>query len=347
MTKLKKGLYFSDVHWGRKANSDLHNQDCMQFVEWVCEVVKERGDIEFIGFLGDWFEHRNSVNISTLNFSHKGAKLLNALGIPIFFCIGNHDLYQRHSRTIHSLVHFHDLKNFFVLEQPTVVESIQGKVLFCPYLFPHEYLTLKEESHNAKVWAGHFEFKGFLITGTSVRMPTGPDISDFVGPVSILSGHFHKRQEQANVKYIGNTFPMDFSDVNDTERGAAIYNHETHNIEYINWTEGPCYLKYNISDLIENDVTIPKNAYVKCNIDIPLSYEELLLIRQSYTEKYHMRDFLTEENTSKQESLTETEVDEQEASEVTSVNDLIINMLYKIENEQLDNNLLVDIYKKL
>ena len=346
--KLKKGLYFTDIHWGRKANSDLHNDDCTRFIKWVCEIVKQRDDIDFIGFLGDWFEHRSAVNISTLNISYQGACLLNELNLPVFFCVGNHDLYHRNTRNVHSLVHYSDLENFIVIDEAVVVDNIVGKVFFCPYMFHHEYATLKEHSKNAKVWAGHFEFKGFVITGTNVRMPTGPDISDFVGPKSILSGHFHKRQKQANIEYIGNTFPMDFGDVNDISRGVAIYNHETNETEYIDWDKGPRYFKFNISDLIENDIEIPSNSYVKCVINIPLSYEELLLIRQTYTEKYHMRDFLTEETSAKQDSLTDTEVEEDvTVTDITSVDDLIIGMLLKIENEQLDNNLLVELYKKL
>lgn len=347
MSKLKKGLFFTDIHWGRKSNSDLHNEDCTRFIQWAADIVRSRKDIDYVGFLGDWFEHRSAVNISTLNYAYQGGCLLDELDIPVFFCVGNHDLYFRHTRDTNSLVHYKDLNNFILISEPTVVKDIVDGVFFCPYMFHNEYDKLEKMAKQSKVWAGHFEFKGFVITGTNVRMPSGPDIVDFTGPKAILSGHFHKRQQQSNVVYIGNAFPMDYGDVNDTERGVAIYDHEAHTVEFINWSECPKYSKVTASELIDGSVTLSNDSYVKCVIDVPLTYEELLVIRQTFMDQYKLREFIPEDSGSKQDTLTDTDVDDIEVTDVTSVDDLIVGMLTKINNEQLDSELLVDLYKKL
>jgi len=34
MGLFKKALVFTDIHFGMKSNSIMHNQDCEQFVDW-------------------------------------------------------------------------------------------------------------------------------------------------------------------------------------------------------------------------------------------------------------------------------------------------------------------------
>ena len=53
--KLLRGLYFTDIHFGKKGNSDSHNQDCLTFINWFASKVKEY-EPDYIGFLGDWHE---------------------------------------------------------------------------------------------------------------------------------------------------------------------------------------------------------------------------------------------------------------------------------------------------
>lgn len=92
MAILKRAANFTDIHFGARADSIQHNEDCLKYLDWVCDTVKSDGEIDHINFLGDWFQQRNSININTNWMSYEGARKLNALGLPIFFLIGNHDL---------------------------------------------------------------------------------------------------------------------------------------------------------------------------------------------------------------------------------------------------------------
>jgi len=98
MTKLNKAAAFTDIHHGKRANSERHNQDCTDFVDWFCEQVKQDPEIDHIFFLGAWFENRNAINISTLNYSYRNAKKINQLDLPVYYIVGNHDLYHKYSR---------------------------------------------------------------------------------------------------------------------------------------------------------------------------------------------------------------------------------------------------------
>lgn len=349
--RILKTLNFTDIHWGARNNQELHNQDCLRFVSWVCDKVKQDPSIKALIFLGDWFESRSSINISTLNYSYQGAKILNDLGLPIFFIIGNHDLYHRHTRDVHSVIHFNEFKNFNLIEHPTVIPELGKKGAFLsPFLFPDEYKNLKQYL-NYETWWGHFEFKGFVVTGANNKMMTGPDGNDFKGPIDIFCGHFHKRQKQNNISYIGNTFPTNFGDVNDFDRGCMVYDFETNTPVYHNWEDGPKYIKVNVSQLKNQDYNIPPQTYLKCVINIPVTYEDLMTIREQYTEKYNIREFTFEESNSKQESLTSTDntVDEEillteTVEDTTTVDEMVVNLLGNIDNNQLDNELLIRIY---
>ena len=349
--KLRRGAYFTDIHFGKKANSISHNQDCKDFVAWFCDEVRKDPTIDYVAFLGDWNENRSSLNIATLKHSYEAAKMLNELGLPVFFVVGNHDLYYRHSREIHSIVPFNEFSNFVVIDQPMVIDQIEGKALFSPFLFPEEYKGINKYL-NIPFWAGHFEFKGFVVTGYNITMPTGPDPKEYVGPKNIVSGHFHKRQVNDNIVYIGNTFPMDFGDTGDSDRGMMIYDHIDDEMWFENWDDCPLYIRTTLSDILEREsersnILRPKSR-VKCTIDIPISYEESTYLREKFIEEYDIREFVMEESLDIKSALSETETDiDWESEKLLNVNDLVLKMLTDIESPHIQNDLLIDIYKGL
>lgn len=344
---LTKAASFTDIHFGKKANSDLHNEDCYNFIEWFCENVENDPSIDHIMFLGDWFENRSAINISTLKWAHRGAKRLSQLGLPIYFVVGNHDLYHRHTREVHSIINYSEFDNFNIIEEPTIVENIGDVALISPYLFHHEYPNL-QRFLDIPTWWGHFEFKGFEVTGYGMRMPSGPEAKDYQGPKHIFSGHFHKRQAHEQIVYIGNTFPMDFGDAGDNERGMMTYDHSSDEVLFYNWEACPKYIKTTLSDILDKSATIHENARVKCVVDIEISYEESSHLKQKFQEDYNLREFVMEESPELVELLTgtKTNVDASDLG-IASVDDLVVQMLHDIESERIDNTMLVDIYKGL
>ena len=349
--KLQRGAYFTDIHFGKKANSSVHNQDCLNYIKWFCEQVK-KNDIDYIAFLGDWNENRSALNIHTLHHSYIGAKMINELGLPVYFVVGNHDLYYRNSRDVHSVITHAEFDNFIIIDQPTVVEEIEGKVLFSPYLFHDEYPSLTEYL-DIPIWAGHFEFKGFVITGYSITMPTGPDAEDFKGPKHIISGHFHRRQAQpdSNVIYIGNTFPMDFGDAGQTDRGMMFYDHSKDEMWFEDWPDLPRYTKTRLTDILDEEkqkkILFP-DARVNCLVDVPISFEESTYLKQMFKDNFKLREFVLEEAPDIKVALsdTETEID-WDNMELQGVDDLVILMLDGIESDHIDNNLLKQQYQEI
>jgi DNA repair exonuclease SbcCD nuclease subunit len=346
LKKLTKTASFTDIHWGCKGNSEQHNQDCLNFIQWFCDIVRADPSIDNVIFLGDWFENRAALNVSTMNWSYRGAEMLNDLGIPVFFIIGNHDLFHRHTRAIYSPINFQAFSNFQVITDPVVVDEIGSGALLSPFLFPDEYQHIRQHL-NLDTWWGHFEFKDFIVTGYNVKMPTGPDPRDFKGPKNIFSGHFHKRQTAGNITYIGNTFPTNFGDAGDTDRGMVVYDHKTHKLEYKNWDNCPQYVKAPLTSLLDGSIVLPPNARVKCIVDVPISFEESNYIKDTYVGNFDLREFAMEESGELDEALTSTRIVGTAASMGETVDELVIKMLSAIKSDHINKDILIDLYKGL
>lgn len=135
----------------KSGNSLTHNTDCLNFVKWFADNVKADKSIDAIGFLGDWFECRAAINIFTLCYGKEAIKILDDLGLPIYFVVGNHDLHRRNTRDFYSVAVFDLLKNVHVIDTPTRV----GDAMFAPFLFSKEYENLSE-FEDCKWWARTF-----------------------------------------------------------------------------------------------------------------------------------------------------------------------------------------------
>lgn len=346
--KFNKAALFTDIHFGRKNNSELHNRDCIRFVEWFCERVKEDPSIDCVMFLGDWHEHRAAINGLTLRYSYMGARLLNELGIPVFVVIGNHDLYHRNNRDVYTTNPFDALSNFTLVNEKPLVLPLNDTAIL-PYLFEPEYHSVLP-AYAAKygVLMGHFEFKGFVVTGESRVMDHGPDHSVFDKPKRIFSGHFHKRQEKDNVVYIGNAFPGDFGDANDFKRGMATYEFDSDELEFLDWAECPKYVRADLSDIADapKKFLLP-DSRVKSLVNIEdMTYEEMTELKEKWMKRYKLRELTLEEPSDLKAVLQDTQFNLDGFEGETTTN-IVKEMLRQIESANISSEKLVKLYENL
>ena len=79
-----KVAVFTDLHYGMRNNSRDHNDSCEGFIRWMITQAEDRG-IRTCIFGGDWHHVRSAINISTLNYSVSGLRLLNDYFDNTFF----------------------------------------------------------------------------------------------------------------------------------------------------------------------------------------------------------------------------------------------------------------------
>lgn len=336
MSLFKKALCFTDIHYGLKNNSIQHNTDCDNFVDWAISIAKEE-ECETGIFLGDWHHNRATINLHTLDFSLKALEKLNNAFENFYFIIGNHDLYYRDKRDVHGVSWAKHLPNVKIIDE----WFAQDDVAIIPWLVKDDYKKIKNVK--AKYVFGHFELPHFKMNA-NVRMPDTGNIQaeHFTGIDYVFSGHFHLRQQQKNIHYIGNCFPHNFTDDGDSSRGCMTLEWGGEPT-YHDWNDQPLYSTFQLSDLISRAEEILKpNMHVRVMMDIDISFEESTFIKETFIETYNLRELsLVPVRT---ELLgTETEVN----MEIQSVDQIVHQQIGNINSENFDVETLINIYNNL
>lgn len=336
-----KVICFTDVHFGHKANSTEHNQDCVDFIKWVVEQASEQ-DIKTCMFLGDWHHNRQTVNVETLNYSYEGMKLLSENFDKVYFIVGNHDLYFRDNRNISSLIYAQDLPNIVYIDEKVV----EGDVAFYPWLVGDEWKELK--SNKYKYVFGHFELPDFYLN-SMVKMPDSGELNgeDLMDNGHVFTGHFHKRQTKANVTYIGNAFPHDFNDVWDDERGVMILEWGG-KPEYKHWEDAPKYRRYGYEALKNKcDVELSGQSKLHLKIDYQendVTYAEISGFRDMIVEEYDIRSVKL---VSSLDAGDNDGLEVEEAATCESVDTIVVEQISSIDSGEYDPKYLIEIYNEL
>jgi DNA repair exonuclease SbcCD nuclease subunit len=339
-------LMHTDIHWGARSNSDQHLQDCLDYIDWFCELARTQ-KATHIAFLGDWYENRNSVNVRTLTYSHEGARRLNALGLPIYFLVGNHDLYHRSNREVFSTDPFSDLSNFIMVNEPM---ELSPSLFATPFLFREEYPELVKQINSYKYVLGHFEFRNFVVSGDTRVLEHGPDADQFSGPKYVFSGHFHKRQVNKNIIYIGNTFPTTYGDAWDSERGACLFTVEDEGVQFFDYAAAPLFYKVKLSQVLSGEiVNFAKRGRVRCTMDTDVGYSDVQALKEEMMQLFELREFSVEEDSqSKKDSINEG-LDLEGELDLSSLDSTVRKLIFEgvSPTATIDPAYLVELYEEL
>jgi DNA repair exonuclease SbcCD nuclease subunit len=345
MPPFKRAAFFGDIHFGKKSDSEIHNQDCVNYINWFMSRVEEY-DCDRIVFLGDWFDNRSRLRIDTLHYSTQAIDLLTKPGIPVYWLIGNHDMFHKTTRDIYSLCFLKNNPHIKMIDEVLYEDD----VLYCPWLVGQEFT---QATRKCKYVFGHFELPLFL-TNETYEMPDhgGLTMNHFENCDAVYSGHFHKRQTRLNsnkipVTYIGNPFAHSFNDVNDPERGCMILDWDKDPF-YLDWMDGPNYNRLLLSEMvakIEDDSwkeAFNSTSIIECEDDMGIDFEESLEIKNIMLE--HVRDFNIRQRKIQDETLMQGQELQGEDTD-----ELVVQHLRNLDTKgsEYDSNLLIDIYERV
>jgi DNA repair exonuclease SbcCD nuclease subunit len=337
MALFKKVACFTDIHFGLKSNSGTHNQDCEDFVDWFIAEAQARG-CETCIFLGDWHHNRNSINLITLDTSMRCLEKLGAGFDQFFWFPGNHDLFYKDKRDIHSSAFGRHIPGVTVVDSVTTLSD----VTLVPWLVGDEWKTIS--TVKSKYMFGHFELPLFYMNAM-VQMPDHGELqaNHFKHQDYVFSGHFHKRQARDKIVYIGNAFPHNFSDTWDDDRGMMFMEWDG-TPEYLAWPDAPKFRSVKLSRLIdEQDTLLKDKMYLKVHLDIDISFEEANFLKETFMATKDIRELQLIQERENLEGVVEDAVD----SKFESVDQIVTEQLVNIDSEAFDKKLLLEIYHNL
>ncbi len=327
----------TDIHYGLKSNSLQHNTDCDNFVNWFIECAKEN-NCETGFFLGDWHNHRASLNLQTLQFSLRALEKLSKAFDRFYFIPGNHDLYYRDRRDIHGAEWARHIPNIIVVNDWFQDED----VVIAPWLVGDDHKRIPKL--RARYVLGHFELPHFKMNAM-VEMPDHGELQaeHFDGVGEVFSGHFHLRQQRRNINYIGNAFPHNFADAGDDKRGCTVVQWGE-KPTYHAWPGQPLYRVTKLSSVIDSAPTIlVPNMHVRVELDIDISYEEATFIKDTFVRDYNLREMalIPVKSTAVDTDMAPGEV------RFESVDQIVTDQITNISSEFYDPKLLLQIYQNL
>ena len=334
----KKAAVFTDIHLGLKGNSKVHNDDCERFVDWYIDQAKAN-NCETGIFCGDWHHNRNSLNLTTMDATIRCMKKLGSAFEKFYFFDGNHDLYYKDKRDVNSTA--------FATYIPgiTFIDEIyqEDDVALVPWLVGDEWRKIKDVK--SKYMFGHFELPSFYMNAM-VQMPDHGELKaeHFQHQEYVFSGHFHKRQKQGKIHYLGNAFPHNYADAWDDARGMMILDRENNKEpEYLNWDDCPKYRTTTLSKLLDpNQDIIKSNMYLRVTIDVPISYEEAQFIKETYISQYGCREITLIPQKQVEEISTNLDI-----TQFESVDEIVSKEITAIDSDNFNKKMLLDIYNEL
>lgn len=262
---MQRIILLSDIHFGIKNNNREWFDIQMNYFNNFLLPKIAADDILFI--LGDIFDNRSSLNLYVIhqivtNLFNKLSKSFKEIHI----LIGNHDMYFKDNNNVTSI----DLlkyPNIFIYKDPTTITLENQKFLFIPYYEDkvREQEILQKNRNSNTICLMHADISGFFYNkNIMVDANAGNDISCYAGYKHIYTGHFHLRQKNKNITYIGSPYHMDRNDVGN-ERGLyrLTVNNGEFNEEFILNDYSPKFIKLNVADLDKDNIeSVMNNNFV-------------------------------------------------------------------------------------
>ena len=125
--KGKKIYFSSDNHLGAPTKEESLPRE-KKFVKWLDEIKEDAAAIFLLGDLFDfWFEYKTVVPKGFVRTLGKLAEISDS-GIPIYFFVGNHDLWMNdYFETELNIPTFHDSKEFIFNNKTFLIGHGDGK----------------------------------------------------------------------------------------------------------------------------------------------------------------------------------------------------------------------------
>jgi DNA repair exonuclease SbcCD nuclease subunit len=221
----------TDTHFGIKNDSSIFYDYFDKFLDNVFFPTLRKNKITKIIHGGDVFDRRKYINFNTLTWARTSFfDKIKENGISLDIIIGNHDTYFKNTNDINSPnLLLSDYDNIRIFDDVYEEDSL----IYVPWITEDKKsdTLLKIARSSMKTLIGHLEVKGYtMFKGAICDHGLSSDI--FYNYETVLSGHFHTKNNSSNIYYLGCPWDLTFSDVEDI-KGFHIYDTVDYSLEFI------------------------------------------------------------------------------------------------------------------
>lgn len=245
--KQNKALVITDLHWGFKNSSKPFHDYFELFYTDIFFPYLDEQKIDTVILGGDCVEYRKFINYYGLNRMRRVLmEPLQERGVRVIVCLGNHDLAYKHRSDLNAMDElFGHMDNVEIYQDFATVE-INGydPIDIIPWMHAGNIdITLSGiENSTSDMAVGHLDINGFRMNRGHIS-EQGLDRSIFSRYDTVLSGHYHHRNNDGNIFYMGSPYEMTWHDVDDS-RGMHVIDLETREVEFI---ENPHRMFYRLT----------------------------------------------------------------------------------------------------
>ena len=226
----------TDTHFGARNDNLAFNEYFYQFWENTFFPYIEEHGIDTVIHLGDVMDRRKFVSYKIAkDFRERFMQRFIDMGVTVHMMVGNHDTFYKNTNDVNSLSELVEGRNpnIFVYPEATTVEFDGTPIMFIPWINSENYSNTMHEIQKTKaqVAMGHLEINGFEMHAG--HFAEGGYDKDFLNKFdTVFSGHFHKKSDDGQIYYLGNTYQMTWSD-NGCPKGFHIFDTNTRELERI------------------------------------------------------------------------------------------------------------------
>jgi len=224
----------ADTHFGARNDSQNFDSFFKKFYENTFFPFMEENKIKTLIHLGDVFDRRKYINFNTLKSAKKYFfEPLQELEIDMKIIIGNHDTYYKNTNEVNSLdLLLRQYPNIEILEKPIIQEIDNQSCSFVPWICSDNYDECMEVlKQSTRYCFGHFEIEGFYMF-RGVKNDHGLNRNLLKDYEMVLTGHFHHRNTDDNIYYLGSPYGFTWNDFDDP-RGFHVLDLQTSEISFI------------------------------------------------------------------------------------------------------------------
>ena len=224
-----KVAIITDQHFGARKNSKLFHDFFGKFYEEVFFPYLDANGITVCIDMGDTFDNRTGINYSALRWAKDNYfQLLCDRGISLYTVVGNHTAYYKNTNRVNACeLLLREYDNIHVVTEYEELKVGGLDIAFVPWVNKEnkEDTYKKIKKSKCRVVMGHLELNGFLANQHHV-MEHGQDKGIYERFERVYSGHYHHRNSQGNIHYLGNPYEIYWNDCGDV-RGFHIFDTET------------------------------------------------------------------------------------------------------------------------